>query len=254
MKKILLMLGAIGLLFTTLYKVTDYTWMLYYETLSWFVGWIEVLFAVVFLIGLVWLFIDYRKDTGYENRISVEWFLLILAGILPLSIVLFPLDSILYSILSSTGIYYSFSMDGRIGVLTFLALLLFIIFSILFHIYLIAKLWGAINDGESFISPSAAVGLHFIPILGVFWAIIVWAKYPSEYNKYIERNNLNVKPMSSILFILYGLLNLVPFVGFFLLPLVLRQGLNAVNNLLRVSGSAVSKRNVGSQPNPVLQS
>ncbi len=114
----------------------------------------------------------------------------------------------------------------------------YLIMAIIYQFKLIYRMWAAINDGESWISPGKAIGLLFIPLIGIVVAVMNFTKYPGEYNKYIERHDLPVPQIASGLFILYGIMIIIPFVGFaalLLFPVVMKRGYEAINNLVEAT-------------------
>lgn len=55
------------------------------------------------------------------------------------------------------------------------------------------RMWNAINDGKSRMTPGKAIGYLFIPVYGIYWMFQVWGGFPADYNAYLNRYHLQNK-------------------------------------------------------------
>jgi hypothetical protein len=81
------------------------------------------------------------------------------------------------------------------------------------------RVWSAIQDDHSRITPGRAVGLLFVPFFNFYWAFRAIAGIPGEYNAFVARRALVGAPFLSGPFKAYVLLveaTAVPLVGFVL--------------------------------------
>jgi hypothetical protein len=94
--------------------------------------------------------------------------------------------------------------DGAVLLAIFGGLQFLIVYSIS-QIKLIINMWTAIQDGNARTTPGKAVGLLFIPFFNVYWMFIVWSGFVTDYNNYIERNNIPARPLSATLYTIFPL-------------------------------------------------
>ena len=123
----------------------------------------------------------------------------------------------------------------------------------IFYFLLLAKMWGAIQDGETEISVGKAIGFLFIPFFNIFWVFKIWGGFPSEYNAYAARNSLNVPELSSGIFIAVPIvLILTAFtIGFLVLPFVMIAAIMKVSDAVNALQNApVSSNNSFYNPPP----
>ena len=86
--------------------------------------------------------------------------------------------------------------------------------NVVFMFRLIYKAWAAIQDEQTVTTPDKALGFSFIPIFGIFWALIrVIGSYATEYNNYAQRRNFRVQPLSRGFFIAWAICAILPGVG-----------------------------------------
>jgi hypothetical protein len=113
--------------------------------------------------------------------------------------------------------------------------LLWTITHLVFYFFILARMWGAIQDSYTEISVGQAIGFLFIPFFNIYWMFKVWAGYPSEYNAYVARHQLDIPPLESGVFVT---LPIILVLGAFYLPLlalpfvmiaVIIKGCDAVN-------------------------
>lgn len=137
-------------------------------------------------------------------------------------------------------------------VIGIILLLFWLIIHTIFYFLLIAKMWGAIQDGETEISVGKAIGFLFIPFFNIYWMFKVWGGYPSEYNAYIARNNLNVPELSSGVFITVPIVILLTsfYIGLLGLPFVMIAAIMKVSDALNELENAPSTDNPYFSPPP----
>ena len=62
---------------------------------------------------------------------------------------------------------------------------------------LLYRCWNVIQDGYARILPSDAVGFLFIPFFGIYWYITAFYGLSKDFNQYIYRHKLPIKPCNS---------------------------------------------------------
>jgi hypothetical protein len=92
----------------------------------------------------------------------------------------------------------------------------------------IFKMWKAINDGQSRITPGKAIGFMFIPIFNYYWIFMVLPGYATDYNNYLQRHRLQLPPLSQGL-ILAAMF--IPIVNIFLWWILIGKICDGVNGL-----------------------
>lgn len=103
-----------------------------------------------------------------------------------------------YKIKFSDGLYaFGFTIAG-------LCVLQYLIIQIGIYFWLLVKMWKPLQDGQTPVSVAKAIGFSLIPIFRLYWLFIAWGSYPKEYNNFIQRHRIPVKPLSGVIF------NLVP--------------------------------------------
>jgi hypothetical protein len=92
-------------------------------------------------------------------------------------------------------------------------LILFVLICLAVALYLIVvtamlfyKMWEAIKDEGTPVSPVLAVVLLLIPIVNIVWAFLVYPLYVKYYNEYIVRRDTGVRALSPGLFYAYPVL------------------------------------------------
>ena len=104
------------------------------------------------------------------------------------------------------------------------------------------KMWAAIQDGNARTTPGKAIGFMFIPIFNIYWMFqAIWG-FSKDYNAFIQRHSIPIKPLSENLFLwacIVPLLGMVPFVGWLssiaamvLYIMVIIAGCDAINGLV----------------------
>jgi hypothetical protein len=111
--------------------------------------------------------------------------------------------------------YETVSLAFALGVLAYFQ---FIIVQAVYNFAILAKMWGAIQDGQTPISIGKAIGFLFIPFFNVYWIFVVWGSFPTHYNNFIERQRLNAPRLTSGVYSLFPLMILLT--GIFVFPLL----------------------------------
>jgi hypothetical protein len=125
-----------------------------------------------------------------------------------------------------------------IATLSAWAIIGFFFFLSFYPLVLLAKMWAAIQDDMTSVSPAKAIGFLFIPFFNLFWIFRVWAGYADEYDNYVLRHDLQVAPLERGIFVVYpifallGGLLIFPLIAvpFLLFPMI-RQVCDAVNGV-----------------------
>lgn len=99
-----------------------------------------------------------------------------------------------------------------------LAYVQFVVIQTIYNFAILAKMWGAIQDGQTPISAGKAIGFLFIPFFNIYWIFVAWGSFPTHYNNFIERRQLNAPRLTSGVFSLFPIMILLA--GIFVLPLL----------------------------------
>jgi hypothetical protein len=75
------------------------------------------------------------------------------------------------------------------------------------------KIWKAIEERGTSIFPALSIILLIIPLVNLFWVIIVFPLYIKYYNEYVERWELNVKELDPGIFYTFPLFLVTCIVG-----------------------------------------
>jgi hypothetical protein len=102
-----------------------------------------------------------------------------------------------------------------LGVLLYLQ---FVVVQTVYNFVILAKMWGAIQDGVTPITVGKAIGFLFIPFFNLYWIFVAWGGFPTHYNNFIERHQLNAPRLTSAVFTLFPLMILLT--GILVLPLL----------------------------------
>jgi predicted Zn finger-like uncharacterized protein len=94
--------------------------------------------------------------------------------------------------------------DKTILIATFAAANVFLICSAAIEILLFYKMWAAIQDDKTSISPGKAVGFLFIPVFNIYWALLMVTGFAEDYNSFIQRRAIMTKDLSLALFLIYA--------------------------------------------------
>jgi hypothetical protein len=153
-----------------------------------------------------------------------------------------------------------FSMNGEIPlypdftliipgiILMVLGYLLYIYSTVIFCI-LLYKSWQQIQDNQARTTPGKAVGFTFIPFFNFYWIFVSYWGFARDYNKYIQRTQLNIPVLNEPLFLTYCILilcTMVPYIGSLVMIaclvfeiMVSNKMINAVNNIREIQGTPV---------------
>jgi hypothetical protein len=139
-------------------------------------------------------------------------------------------------------------LGGSIVVLV-LGYLQFVVVHTVLTLVLLFNMWKRLEDGVTPVTGGKAVGFLFIPFFNIYWFFRVWGGYPTEYNKYIERNRLSAPAISSGIFVGFTvtvILASVILVPILILPFVtvflIARGCDAINNLELAKSAAAEHR------------
>ncbi len=81
---------------------------------------------------------------------------------------------------------------------------IFLIGSIAIEFMLFYKMWGAIKDSQSTISPGKAVGFLFIPVFNIYWALLMITGFAEDYNSFILRRSIKTGNLPMSLYLVYA--------------------------------------------------
>jgi predicted Zn finger-like uncharacterized protein len=87
---------------------------------------------------------------------------------------------------------------------TFAAADVFLVCSVLIELLLFYKMWDAIRDRQTSITPGKAVGFLFIPVFNLYWALCMVIGFAEDYNSYILRRSIKVKDLPLTPFFIYA--------------------------------------------------
>ncbi len=127
---------------------------------------------------------------------------------------------------------------------------LFITFALMLFVF--ARMWKSIQDGNARTTPAKAIGYCFIPLFNLYWAFPVLWGFAKDYNRFVDRHSSDCEKLNQNLFLAASVTYLlgwvfIPFGGItasllillnacFLLP-VLAMICDAVNSLATLSAS-----------------
>lgn len=138
---------------------------------------------------------------------------------------LIGIPAILLAVFENFTRYYidSLGMTMRQGMLpiyaaAILTYLQFTVVHVIYNFLMLGKMWGAIKDGQTPVTVGKAIGFLFIPLFNFYWVARAWGSFPTEYNKFIDRNRFNVSRLARFIFLLYPILQQVGIILF--LPLI----------------------------------
>lgn len=79
-----------------------------------------------------------------------------------------------------------------------------IIASGIIFLILIYQMYAAIQSPDiDTVSPGKAVGFLFIPIFDIYWICKIFGGYPQTFNTFLSRRQINVRQLSTALFVTY---------------------------------------------------
>lgn len=131
--------------------------------------------------------------------------------------ILFQLVSIPFLMMANNSGNEVSPIVAFLGIISIFLFLAWLIIHIVFYFLMLAKMWGAIQDGYAEMSVGEAIGYLFIPFFNIYWIFKAWGGYPNEYNAYIARNGIDVPPLSNGVFIAFPIILIL---GAFYIPLL----------------------------------
>ena len=165
---------------------------------------------------------------------SKKWYV----GVYAASFALFIVLEIGLSVVLRSGI---FRREEKILtlllVVMILALLQFTVVSVVYTFLMLARMWGAIQDGQTSTTVGKAIGFLFIPFFNLYWIFKAWGGFPAAYNSYVERYGLSVPKLGNAAFVAYpvslllGIIPLIIVVQPFVFTAVIWQTCDAVTAL-----------------------
>ena len=149
------------------------------------------------------------------------------------------------------------SMVGTLLWFVILSVIPFLVLSVM-HLVEVYRMWNAIDDGQTRMTAGKALGFLFIPFFSLYWIFQVWGGFPTDYNGYVNRHNLQNKvpllqsPLYTavpVLAILSGFLIPLPFllVAVYLVMRKNNQAIDLLQDALAASNNRMSG-NVVSSP------
>jgi len=104
-------------------------------------------------------------------------------------------------------------------------------FLVLFGVMLVLFycMWKPIQDGHARTTPAKAVGFSLIPLFDLYWAFPVLWGFSKDFNRYLDRNSLDVKKLNKTLFLVSSMSYVLAFfvVPFGVIPARVILALNA---------------------------
>jgi hypothetical protein len=139
------------------------------------------------------------------------------------SLVAFVVVPVLWTgILMALDGMYGIKPSQGVAVLTMalyvLCTLQFVVVQIAYYFWLLARMWGPLQDGVTPVTVGKAIGYSFIPIFRVYWWFVSWGSYPGEYDAFARRRGLPVPPLKSSIFMVLPIL--ITAADFLVFPLV----------------------------------
>jgi len=95
------------------------------------------------------------------------------------------------------------------------------------------KMWAAIQDDKTSISPAKAVGFLFIPVFNIYWALLMVTGFAEDYNSFILQRSIRARSLPMSLYLIYAF-------AFMLSETVLTMPMLCVFAFLRRISSAFS--------------
>lgn len=114
--------------------------------------------------------------------------------------------------IKSSALYQGFS------ILLSFAILQFGVVMTVYPFVLLAKMWGAVQDGITTVTPGRAIGFLFIPFFNLYWIFKAWAGFAEEYNGFAARHGLNVVPLENGVYVAYAIFVLLA--GILIIPVI----------------------------------
>jgi predicted Zn finger-like uncharacterized protein len=80
----------------------------------------------------------------------------------------------------------------------------FLVCSVAIEYSLFYKMWAAIRDSQTSITPAKAVGFLFIPVFNIYWALLMVTGFAEDYNAFIQRRAIKTKDLPMAIFLIYA--------------------------------------------------
>jgi predicted Zn finger-like uncharacterized protein len=81
---------------------------------------------------------------------------------------------------------------------------IFLICSVAIEYLLFYKMWAAIRDSQTSITPAKAVGFLFIPVFNIYWALLMVTGFAEDYNSFILRRAIKARSLPISLYLIYA--------------------------------------------------
>jgi predicted Zn finger-like uncharacterized protein len=112
---------------------------------------------------------------------------------------------IIAGILGALGLMLAIRKEAHSTlIVTFAAANVFLICSVAIEMLLFYRMWAAIQDDKTSISPAKAVGFLFIPVFNIYWALLMVTGFAEDYNAFIQRRAIKTKDLPMALFLIYA--------------------------------------------------
>jgi predicted Zn finger-like uncharacterized protein len=112
---------------------------------------------------------------------------------------------IIAGVLGALGLMLTIQKGANsILIATFAGADVFLICSVVIEYALFYKMWAAIKDSQTSISPAKAVGFLFIPVFNLYWALLMVTGFAEDYDSFILRRSIKVKSLPMSLYLIYA--------------------------------------------------
>jgi predicted Zn finger-like uncharacterized protein len=117
---------------------------------------------------------------------------------------------IITGILGGAGFAMALRKGGHDNsIAAFAAADVFLIGNVLIELLLFYKMWAAIQDGKTLISPLKAVVFLFIPVFNIYWVLCMLTGFAEDYNAFIQRHAVKAKELPITIFLIYAFMFLL---------------------------------------------
>lgn len=114
---------------------------------------------------------------------------------------------VIAGILGALGLILAIQKGAKSNLLAaFAAADVFLVCSVAIELMLFYKMWAAIKDSQTSISPGRAVGFLFIPVFNIYWALLMLTGFTEDYNSFIIRRSIRAEKLPMTLFLIYAVL------------------------------------------------
>ena len=127
------------------------------------------------------------------------------------SVLLHHAEPFLYMLVMPSDVGRREMADGTVWDIPYMMTLyvvlqLAFLFSLIVFCAFIHRIWKAIQDGHASTSPNKAVGFIFIPVFNLFWFFQAFWGFAKDYNRFIDRHELDLRRLPGWLYLAYALL------------------------------------------------